>query len=128
MRRIETTLFRVALLTATVVIMHFATAPLDRVPFVGLGDKVLHVSAFLVLAALIDFSFPTSAFDVRKLTTLMAYGLTIEIVQHFLPFRSFSLLDWLADGAGIALYVAAATPVLKRVPWLQRRWAPQLSQ
>ena len=128
MRRTQTTLFRIALLIATVTIAHFATAPLEAVPFVGLGDKVLHVGAFLVLASMLDFSFPSTAFGAGKVAALLAYGIAIEIVQHYLPFRSFSLLDWLADAAGIALYVAAATPILKRIPWLQRRWEPQAFQ
>ena len=128
LRPTETTLLRLLLVVTVVIIMHFATAPLEEVPFAGLGDKVLHIGAFLTLAALLDFAFPATPFGRGKVAALLAYGMMIEIVQHFVPFRTFSLLDWLADAVGIALYVAAATPVLKRTPWLQRRWAPQLSQ
>ena len=126
--RAETTLFRIALFVAVATIACLATAPLEAVPFVGLGDKVLHASAFLVLAGLLDFSFPATRFAAGKVATLLAYGMAIEIAQHFLPFRSFSLLDWLADAGGIALYVAVATPILKRTAWLQRRWDPQVFQ
>lgn len=128
MHRTAITASRVVLVITTGVIMHFATAPLDAIPFASLGDKVLHAAAFLTLSALLDFSFPMTPFGPRKIAMLMAYGMAIEVVQHFLPFRTFSLLDWLADGAGIALYVAAATPVLKRIPWLQRRWEPHVFQ
>jgi len=128
MRHLTINIFRIGLLSATTVIFYFATAPIESVPFAGLGDKVLHASAFLTLAGLLDFSFPVTRFDARKIAVLLAYGMTIEIVQHFLPFRTFSLLDWFADAAGIALYVGAATPLLKRMPWLHRRWAPQASQ
>jgi VanZ family protein len=121
-------LFRLALFLAVVVITRVATAPLEEIPILGLGDKVLHAGAFLVLAALLDFAFPATAFGARKIVALLAYGMTIEIVQHFLPFRTLSLLDWLADAGGVALYVAVATPILKRTPYLQRRWAPQVSQ
>jgi VanZ family protein len=126
--RIETTAFRISLILGAAVITHFATAPLDAVPFAGLGDKVLHAGAFLVLGGLLDFSFPETGFGTGKIALLLAYGMAIEVVQHFLPFRTFSLLDWLADAAGIVLYVAAATPILKRTPWFQRRWDPQVSQ
>jgi VanZ family protein len=109
-------------------ITYFATAPIEAVPLAGLGDKVLHAGAFLTLAGLLDFSFPATPFGARKIASLLAYGMAIEVAQHFLPFRTFSLLDWSADAVGIALYIGAVTPVLKRMPWLQRRWAPQVSQ
>jgi VanZ family protein len=125
---IETTLFRVALFVATLVATRLATAPLEAVSFVRLGDKVLHAGAFLVLAGLLDFSFPATRFAGGKVATLLAYGMAIEIVQHFLPYRSFSLLDWLADAGGVVLYVVVATPILKRTAWLQRRWDPQVFQ
>jgi VanZ family protein len=128
MGRTNTTLFRIVLLAAGAAITHFATAPLEAVPLIGLGDKVLHAGAFLVLAALVDFSFPTQGFGALKVAGLLAYGITLEIVQHFLPYRSFSLLDWIADAFGVALYIAAATPILRRIPWLQRRWDPQAFQ
>jgi VanZ family protein len=35
---------------------------------------------------------------------LAVFGLLIEIIQYFLPWRSFSLLDWLADIIGILTY------------------------
>jgi VanZ family protein len=124
----ETTLFRVALFVATLVATRLATAPIEAVPFVGLGDKVLHAGAFLVLAGLLDFSFPATPFGARKFATLLAYGMAIEVVQQFLPYRSFSLLDWLADACGVVLYVVVATPILKRTAWLQRRWDPQVFQ
>lgn len=124
----EARLFRIALFFAVVAITRLATAPLEEIPTLGVGDKVLHAGAFLVLAALLDFSFPATAFGAAKITALLAYGIAIEIAQHFLPFRGFSLLDWLADGAGVALYGVAATPILKRMPYLQRRWEPQRSQ
>lgn len=125
---IETTLFRIALFVAVTTIAYVATAPLEAVPFVGVGDKFLHAGAFLVLAGLLDFAFPATRFTGGKVATLLAYGMAIEVVQSFLPFRSFSLLDWLADAAGVVLYVVVATPILKRTAWLQRRWDPQVFQ
>ena len=128
MRRTEKILFRLSLFVAVTAITYLATASLDVVPVLGVGDKVLHAAAFLVLAVLLDYSFPAAPFAAGKISLLLAYGIAIEITQHFLPFRSFSLLDWLADAVGVLLYVVAATPLLKRTPWLRRRWAPQVSQ
>jgi VanZ family protein len=89
-----------------------------------ISDKVQHASAFCVLAFLLDFAAPRSAFGLRKFLTLMAYGIAIECVQYFLPYREFSLLDMLADAAGLLLYMASV-PLLKYMPVLQRRWQQQ---
>jgi len=39
--------------------------------------------------------------------------LTIEIIQHFLPYRMFSLFDVAADAIGIVLY-KISFPFLKK--------------
>jgi hypothetical protein len=85
------------------------------------GDKVLHFIAFASLAALMDFSFPKSWFGMRKIMSLLLYGLLIEYVQSFMPWRSVSLLDWVADMFGIAIYLIFI-PLLRHLPLLRLRW------
>lgn len=61
-------------------------------------DKLNHIFAFAVLFVLL------SAFKLSftcKVVILFLFGLQIEIVQSFLPFRSFSFYDILADIIGI---------------------------
>jgi VanZ family protein len=105
-----------------------ATAYLSfmQVPEMGdlqlISDKVHHAFAFFVLALLLDFAAPRTQFGLRKFSALMAFGVAIECVQYFLPWRDFSLLDMVADAVGLMLYVAGI-PLLKRVPGLRRRWA-----
>jgi len=97
---------------------------LAQMPETGLqqvSDKVHHAFAFYVLALLLDFAQPRSEFGLRKFSLLMAYGVAIECVQHFLPWREFSLLDMVADAVGLLLYVAGV-PLLKRMPVLRDRW------
>jgi VanZ family protein len=113
--------FRLALAAALPVITHIATAPLAYPMLKGINDKAGHLSAFFVLAFLVDFSFPGSRFGRSKVLALFGYGLLIEVLQHFLPYRDFSLLDLAADGAGIALYLLAL-PALRHLPVLRRRW------
>lgn len=115
------TLFRVAFVAALVTITRLATTPVVVEIHFNLGDKVLHLAAFFALALLADFAFERRPFVRDKALPLAAYGMAIEIVQHFLPYRSFSLLDWAADLAGVGLY-AASVPLLRRVPGLRRRW------
>lgn len=112
--------YRSALFLAVVAITWLATTPL-QVPVVeDIHDKVNHIAAFLVLAWLFDLSFPARRFGWAKAGTLLGYGVLIEVVQYFLPYRSFSLLDIVADGAGIAIY-AILLPALRRFAMFRLR-------
>ena len=96
-------LFRVLLVVALLAISFLATTRLT-IPVAGeMNDKVDHVMAFFALALLVDFSFPAWTFR-TKVVVLLAYGLSIEIVQSYLPYRSCSLFDLGADAVGLALY------------------------
>ena len=119
--------FRSALGAAIIVVAYLATTPL-HVPLVeNVNDKVNHVLAFFVLGLLADFSFPERGFGASKILALLGYGLLIEVVQYFLPYRSFSLYDLAADAVGLALY-GCAVPAIKKLPWLRGRWQGQVAR
>lgn len=103
---------RLALASCLVGIAVLAFAPLATDPGTG-NDKLNHLLAFGVLAALADWSFPNPEPGQGwiKWTILMAYALLIEAVQFFLPYREASGWDLLADGVGIGLYVVVARGV-----------------
>mgnify|MGYP003423872853 FL=1 len=117
----QTTLiaFRVALAATLVMTMYLATAQQEPSVIDNLNDKVNHVLAFYVLAFLADYSAPKVRFNLSKGLTILGYGLLIEVIQYFLPYREFSLLDLAADGVGIAAY-AFSQPVLGRFYILRR--------
>ncbi|NTU97973.1 MAG: VanZ family protein [Chlorobiaceae bacterium] len=85
------------------------------------GDKAVHVLAFFILAVLDDFAFPGKGFGVSKILPLVLFGILIEYIQSFLPYRSTDIYDLLADCAGLALYVLLV-PLLKRIPLVRERW------
>ncbi|MFO0752960.1 MAG: VanZ family protein [Thermodesulfovibrionales bacterium] len=68
-----------------------------------MGDKASHILAFISLGFLIDGAYPGSF--LKKGALLLSYGLFIELVQYFLPYREFSLFDIGADGVGIGIYL-----------------------
>ena len=68
-----------------------------------INDKLGHALMFFFLAFLYSHSLGKK-FGVKAMFGLAMFGLAIEVVQYFLSWRSFSILDWLADIIGIIAY------------------------
>ncbi len=118
---IPVALFRGALLLAVCLIGYLAFTPVVHSGAVQVWDKLNHAAAFYVLALLLDFSQPRMRFGAAKGLALLAYGVTIEAVQYFLPYREASVGDLLADAIGVFAYLCSI-PLLARIPLLSRRW------
>ncbi len=105
-------------------VTYLATTSMELTVVTSTYDKMNHFIAFVVLAMLLDFSFPNSGFNAIKITLLIFYGLSLEIIQHFLPYRMFSLFDVVADIVGLASY-GLLIPLVKHMPILRLRWEKQ---
>ncbi|TNC81828.1 MAG: teicoplanin resistance protein VanZ [Oleiphilus sp.] len=68
-----------------------------------MNDKLLHGAGFVVMAFLAHAAHPHARI-LYPFIGLIFFGLLIELVQAFLPYRSFSVGDLLADIAGLAVY------------------------
>jgi VanZ family protein len=106
---------------ALIAITHLATTRIQYPVVENINDKLNHILAFYVLALLVDFSFPQDKFVVSKVLALLGFGLLIEVIQYFLPYRTFSLYDLAADGGGLTVYWFSL-PTLRYVPLLRCRW------
>jgi VanZ family protein len=73
------------------------------------SDKLLHSAGYLALYLSCSFAYPQPATVNRKLFFLFFYSILIELIQHFIPQRSFSFLDILANGFGLLSGVALFT-------------------
>jgi VanZ family protein len=88
-------------------------------------DKLIHVGIFAVLAFLFMHPITKSSLHIKekwyyciKITlAAIIWGITTELLQkYFVPGRSFSLSDWLADSiGGIAALVFCKKYYLKAV-------------
>ena len=116
------TSFRVLLCFTLVIVTYLATTALEFTVVSSIYDKINHFIAFFVLALLLDFSFPNFNFNMFKIILLITYGFSLEMIQHFLPHRIFSLIDVLADIVGLAGY-GLLIPLIKNIPILDRRWS-----
>lgn len=94
----------------------------------GISDKVLHAGAYAVLAPLwyiaLRRGWGVSPWKATALAWLIsvAYGITDEIHQSFVPRRDPSLSDLVADGVGAGASLLALT--LARFGWARRRTHP----
>lgn len=84
------------------VILYFATS----VPSESSGqafvanDKIMHFAAFGILAIFLSFSEKFSKLQ-WPMTISFVYAAMIEIVQFFIPYRTFDLLDLAAGALGV---------------------------
>ena len=66
------------------------------------ADKWMHGLAFAMLAIWFTGQYARSSY-VRIAIMLLTYGLLIEVVQSFVPYRSAEFADLAADAAGIGI-------------------------
>ena len=102
-------LFKIALMICVITICFLAFTVREYDMGEHSYDKANHFFAFFILAFLIDFAYPRMAFAGAKINALFGFAVFIELVQYFLPYRSFSLIDIAADIVGVLFYL-----VLKR--------------
>ncbi len=104
-------LFQILLFLALCITLAVATSKSDLTSATGINDKVAHILTFLLLGLLVRPAFPLAASRLQPYLWLLTYGLGIEVIQYFIPTRSFSLLDLTADAAGLLLSVALALTI-----------------
>ncbi len=91
-----------------------ASAPQETVG--DYNDKLMHFVGYLVAGFSISMAWPKSLWW-RRALFLLAYSTAIECVQYFLPTRSFSLFDMVANTGGLTLGLLIFE--------LTKNWAPQ---
>jgi VanZ family protein len=109
-----TKLVRIAFWTAVAFAFVMAVLPqpprLPRDP----SDKILHITAFAVLAALAAAAYPRTRIA-WLLAGLSLFGAAIEVVQAIPSLhRDADVIDWLADTAAAGVVLALAALVRAR--------------
>jgi VanZ family protein len=121
MTKTDKKIFRAAFCASLIAITFLAVIPQDYPTVAGINDKISHILAFYVLGLLADFSFPETKLNLAKILPLFFYGVSIEWLQYYIPYREFSLFDILADAVGILAY-GITLPALKYMPLFRSRW------
>ena len=97
-------LFRLLLLICVAAIEYLATTTMHIEIVESMWDKSNHFIAFFTLYILLSLAYRDFT-TLLKIALLLAFGLQIEIVQHFIEGRFFSLMDVVADSIGILIGV-----------------------
>ena len=75
--------------------------PSNELPQVDMSDKTQHCLAFFALMALAWLGYRQQRTTFQLAMLLVLYGIAIECLQFFIPSRSFSVLDMVADSLGV---------------------------
>ena len=100
------TLYRVNFFLSLLLVTYFSAVPASSIPNIAalsfLTDKMIHALVFLYLS----FIGLNCYFDISKLMLLgmiFSFGLVIEIIHFYHPYRFFEIPDLIANLIGILL-------------------------
>ena len=99
-------LYRINFFLSLLLVMYFSAVPASSIPNIAalsfLTDKMIHALVFLYLS----FIGLNCYFDISKLMLLgmiFSFGLVIEIIHFYHPYRFFEIPDLIANLIGILL-------------------------
>ncbi|HHH51134.1 MAG TPA: VanZ family protein [Campylobacterales bacterium] len=97
--------YKVLFFITAFVVFVLAIVPDDQIKLtVDNADKIKHFTAFFVLSFLLNRASSTIVHRLRNMGALLLFGISIEIVQLFLPARESSIEDVIADSVGILVF------------------------
>lgn len=82
------------------------------------ADKLVHFALFFVLAASFHIAFRFK--PLLAGTLLFAYGIVIELIQHYVPGRGADVWDVVADMTGVAAFYLVRFGV-RRFLWKRKQ-------
>ena len=91
---------RLILLISIVMISILSFQEIQAEASFNLNDKLLHFGCFLYLT-IISWLSRIIHKELLLYVIVLAYGILIEIVQIYIPYRSFEFLDIFADFLGV---------------------------
>lgn len=94
-------LWRATLMISVIAVIYLATTSQDYPVPAAANDKINHFIAFLELTLLAFLAWPGARL-LYVVPPMLVFGLLIEFIQSFLPYREFSLMDVAADAVGVA--------------------------
>ena len=107
MRFLNKSIYKVIFFIIATALMLYPVMPNDYISSLypaDLNDKVEHATVFFILSLLLNRASATRGHRLRNVIALSFFGIVIELIQHFIPYRSTSLNDALANIVGILIF------------------------
>ncbi|WP_317928816.1 VanZ family protein [Halioxenophilus sp. WMMB6] len=101
-----------------------------RVPLqieANFSDLLLHATGYTFAVFSAYVAFPNYTLFYRMLILLWTFSGGVELVQHFLPWRSLSGVDMLANGSGILMGYLLLSMVRPLIDFLLNRFGLKAS-
>ena len=110
------------LLVGLVVYLSLTPHPPEPVTFNN-ADKFQHALAYGALALWFGQIYRSVTSRVMLALALTVLGVGLEYVQGWTGYRTYDVLDMVADGAGVSLgWLLALTPLGRLLEWFERAW------
>jgi len=120
-------------LYCTVIFIQSSYPSMAHLRDVFFGDKFLHFIGYALLGILFFRAFRASRPQIRlvvlsllSISASTAYGISDELHQYFVPYRSADVMDVLADMVGSCMGVTAYFlmvenyQILPKYPWIEK--------
>ena len=97
-------LYRSVFFLSLLIVFYLSIVPASAIPNIAaldfLSDKLIHGLIFLFLS-FVGFKCHFSISKIFLLTMIFSFGLTIEVIHYFHPYRYFEIADLIANLIGI---------------------------
>ena len=100
---------------------YLSLTPAPPNAMLSFSDKFLHTAGYMALYISCSVAYPLATLTIRKLSLLLGYSIMIEVFQHFIPNRGFSVLDILANASGLVLGLIIVFSLTRRSNVIARK-------
>ncbi len=109
------------------VFIWLGTAKVPTIINVQYSDLILHASGYAVAVLSAYVACVSMPRMWLMLSLLWLFSFIIEVIQHYLSWRSFSVLDFMANGSGILagfIVLNLVRPIIDQCLILLHLWKP----
>lgn len=91
-------------IVSVAMVIYLSLYPSLEIPYDFIdADKIVHLMAYLWLAALPYFAFQVPKTALAGALCMVPLGIGLEIAQHYVPGRCFSVADLVANCLGVMM-------------------------
>ncbi len=94
-------LSRIQLVFLLLMYLYLGTVKIPANIAASVNDLLAHGLGYAVLMCSGLFAFPYRRYCAVLFLGFLGFSFLIEVIQYFLPYRSFSLIDMLANASGL---------------------------